>query len=251
MGIALKNIHKSFGEQHVLRGIDLEFKTGEITAVIGPSGTGKSVLLKIIMGLMPSNTGEVLIGNRSMTNAKDDEERREIRKELGVLFQFAALFDSMTVYDNIAFPLRYGQNSIGDEKKVKQRTLTAIEEVGMSGMERSYPGEISIGMRKRVGVARALVTKPKVILFDEPNTGLDPEMGHELYQLIRKSQEEYDFTGIVISHEIPEVFEVCSRAVLLYEGGVQFDGDYEEFKQSEKAIVKQFREGSVEGPIQM
>lgn len=248
--ITVRDITKTFGSQLVLDSISIDFEGGKTTAIVGPSGTGKSVLLKIITGLMDSDSGEVLIEGESMTRADSGSERRRLRERMGVLFQFAALFDSMTIYENVAFPLRYSRKHISKDE-VQRRTLECIDKVGMRGYESAYPGEISIGMRKRIGIARALVGEPEVILFDEPNTGLDPLMGQEIYELIVETQESFGITGIVISHEIPEVFQVCSRVVMLYGGRVQFDGSIDEFKQSDSAVVRQFTTGSVEGPIQI
>ena len=248
--ITVKNIRKSFGEQLVLKDISLEFEQGKTTAIVGPSGTGKSVMLKIITGLLDSDSGEVLVRGESMTKADSAEERRKLRQKMGVLFQFAALFDSLSLYDNVAFPLRHGMDKY-PEKEIQRRSLKCMEQVGMRGYERTLPGEVSIGMRKRIGIARALVTEPEVILFDEPNTGLDPEMGQEIYELIVETQQNFGITGIVISHEIPEVFQVCDSVAMLYDGVVQFDGTVEEFKSIDSPIVQQFIAGSVEGPIQI
>ena len=234
----------------MLDGISLDFERGKTTAIVGPSGTGKSVLLKIITGLLDADSGEVFVNGVSMTAAKSAEERRQIRQQMGVLFQFAALFDSMSLYDNVAFPLRYGRAKF-PETEITRRCLTCIEQVGMRGYECAHPGEVSIGMRKRIGIARALVTEPQVILFDEPNTGLDPEMGQEIYELIVETQRTAGITGIVISHEIPEVFQVCDSVAMLYDGLVQFDGPVAGFKSSNLAIVQQFTAGSIEGPIQI
>jgi phospholipid/cholesterol/gamma-HCH transport system ATP-binding protein len=247
--ISIRNLYKAFGQQIVLNGISADIPSGTTTAVIGPSGTGKSVLLKIITGLMNADSGEVEIHGRSMTSAKDDDERREICGDMGVLFQAGALFDSMNLLDNVAFPLVHRR--IFPEDETFDRSLKCLYDVGLQGYELKLPGEISIGMRKRVGIARALVTEPKTILFDEPNTGLDPLVGQEIYDLIKETQASRGFTGIVVSHEIPEVFQVCERVIMLYNGEVQINGTVGEFLNSRKPVISQFMHGNVDGPITM
>ncbi len=247
--IKIINLKKRFGSQVVLDGINLEIEQGKTTAIIGPSGTGKSVLLKIVTGLLLADGGEVLIDGESMTQAASDDERRRICSRMGVLFQGAALFDSLTLFDNVAFPLRERRKT--PEKEVQQRSLQRLEEVGLRGYELAYPGEVSIGMRKRVGIARALVTNPDILLFDEPNTGLDPQTGQEIYELIKETQESSGFTGIVISHEIPEVFQVCDKVAMLYRGRVQLEGGVQELLKSESPVVKQFVTGGTIGPIEI
>lgn len=252
--ILIRNIHKSFGAQVVLAGISLEIEAGKITAILGPSGTGKSVLLKIITGLERADEGEVYIYGSSMTDARSVREREEICAQMGVLFQRAALFDSMSLYENVAFPLRhrfdFKKKSLS-ESEIKKRVFRRLKEVSMESYANKLPGEVSIGMRKRIGIARALVTDPRIILFDEPNTGLDPEVGQEIYDLIVETQKTGGFTGIIVSHEIPEVFQACDRVAMLYQGLVQEEGSVEEFLASEKPAVKQFIKGDIVGPINM
>lgn len=233
----------------MLDGVNLEIEDGSTMAIVGPSGTGKSVLLKILTGLLDADSGDVLIGGCSMTEARRGRDKRRICAGMGVLFQGAALFDSLTLYDNVAFPLR--QRFKIPEKELVRRVMRCLKEVGLNGYEGAYPGEVSIGMRKRVGIARALVTNPKVLLFDEPNTGLDPETGQEIYDLIAATQRTSGFTGIVVSHEIPEVFQICSRVAMLYRGKVQAEGTVEEFLASQNEVVKQFIRGDKFGPIEI
>lgn len=248
--ISVRNLRKSFGSQVVLDDVSIDIADGRTTAILGPSGTGKSVLLKIITGLLEADAGEVVIDGLSMTAMKSASERLELRSRLGVLFQGAALFDSMNLLDNVAFPLRYGRKSF-PRAEIIDRSFKALDDVGMKQHALSLPGEVSIGMRKRVGVARALVTEPEVILFDEPNTGLDPEMGQDLYELIIETQKRFGITGIVVSHEIPEVFQVCDNVVMLYRGKVQFSGSVEDFHGCNLPVVRQFVHGTIEGPIRM
>jgi len=247
--IRIKDLHKSFGSQQVLRGVNLEIAAGETIAIVGPSGTGKSVLLKIVSGLLEADSGEVWVGDQSVTAAGSSRARQAICENMGILFQSAALFDSMTLYENVAFPLRYNSSLSKDE--IHQRVVKRIDDVGMTGKQFFLPGEVSIGMRKRIGIARALVSEPEIILFDEPNTGLDPYMGQEIYELIAEMQTRAGFTGIVISHEIPEVFQVSSRVAMLYGGVVREMGSVDEFTGSSDEVVRQFIEGRVDGPIKL
>ncbi len=247
--IRIKSLKKSFGTQVVLNDLDLEIAEGKTTAVVGPSGTGKSVLIKIITGLLRADAGEITIGKDVLTPHSSEEERRKICERMGILFQAAALFDSMTLFENVAFPLRHRLKLA--EHEINRRVIQRLGEVGLAGSEKKLPGEVSIGMRKRVGIARALVTNPEILLFDEPNTGLDPEVGQEIYELIAETQKLSQFTGVVISHEIPEVFQVCDRVAMLYNGKVQLEGNIEEFLSTQQPIVRQFIDGNVDGPIQM
>lgn len=233
----------------MLAGVSIAIEPGDTVAVVGPSGTGKSVLLKIVTGLMSADSGEVSIFGDSMTQARSEKQREAIRSRMGVLFQSAALLDSLTLLDNVAFALRYRRCC--SEKEVYKRSMDLLERVGLSGKELALPGEVSIGMRKRVGLARALVTNPEVVLFDEPNTGLDPQTGQEMYELIQDVQEREKITGIVISHEIPEVFQVCHRVIMLYNGVVQEDNAVDKFMASKNPVVEQFVKGRTDGPIQM
>lgn len=245
--ISIRNLSKRFGSQVVLDGVNLEIEEGATTAIVGPSGTGKSVLLKIITGLLDADSGDVIIDNESMCKAPSAAERRRICARMGVLFQAAALFDSINLLDNVAFPLR--ARRLAKEKEAIERSAHWLAEVGLAGYELALPGEISIGMRKRVGIARALVTEPHFLLFDEPNTGLDPQVGQEIYELIIETQRLAGFTGIVVSHEIPEVFQVCNRVAMLYDGKVQHEGSIESFLESQNPVVQQFIRGEREGPI--
>jgi phospholipid/cholesterol/gamma-HCH transport system ATP-binding protein len=246
--ISVENLKKTFGQQVVLDGVSLQIPKGVTTAIIGPSGTGKSVLLKIITGLLTADSGSVMVGSESMTGAKSASERRRICEKMGVLFQGAALFDSLNLIDNVCFPLRY--RKLLPAKEIIFKAAEMLNHVGLSGYEYALPGEVSIGMRKRVGIARALVSEPEFLFFDEPNTGLDPEVGQEIYDLIARLQKENGFTGIVVSHEIPEVFQICDEVVMLYQGQVQVDGPIEQFYESQNPVVQQFVAGSVEGPIE-
>lgn len=247
--IRVENLHKSFGSQVVLDGVSLSIPQGKTTAIVGPSGTGKSVFLKIATGLLEADSGSVWIGEHSMTEAKNAARRRKICEQMGVLFQGAALFDSMSLLDNVCFPLRYRR--LFAPKEIIDRSSAMLSSLGLSGFEYALPGEVSIGMRKRVGIARALVSEPDFLFFDEPNTGLDPLVGQEMYELIAELQKQRGFTGIVISHEIPEVFQICEQVVMLYKGKVVVSGTVEEFFSCEDPVVRQFVNGSIEGPLEI
>lgn len=247
--ISIRGIHKRFGSQVVLDGIDLEIEPGRTTAVVGPSGVGKSVLLKLIMGILDPDGGEILVCGENITKARSERRRNRIRAMLGVLFQSAALFDSLTVYDNLAFPLVERLKCTGRE--VHTRVLAMLEALSLERYASNFPEEISIGIRKRVGMARCLITEPKVLLFDEPNTGLDPLDGQEVYDLIRTCKEKWGFTGVVISHELPEVFQVSDRVAMLLNGKIVEDKTPQELMQSKNPAVIQFLQGRIDGPIKI
>lgn len=247
--IIVRNLTKSFGSQEVLRDINLEFEDGKITTVVGPSGVGKSVLLKIIIGLIRPDGGSVQIGSDVITDLRREAELNRVRRRLGVLFQGAALFDSMTVFDNIAFPLTARGGTSRSE--IYPKVLEMADALGLEEFLPLLPGEISMGTRKRVGLARALITSPEIVLFDEPNTFLDPLVGQEVYDLIKLSRERWKFTGIVISHELPEVFQVSDRVVMLLKGKVIFDGKPEDMLACPDPRVVQFLQGKTDGPIQI
>ena len=246
--IQVKAIEKRFGDQLVLDQISFEVTRGGMLAVVGPSGTGKSVLIKIITGLMMPDAGDVFVDGCSMITSSG-KTRKELCSKMGILFQAAALFDSISLLDNVAYPLRYRERM--HQVKARKKALEFLEQVGLAEYAKDFPNEVSMAMKKRIGIARALVSEPEVIFFDEPNTGLDPETGQEIYDLIRLTHQRFKFTGIVISHEIPEVFQVCDKVAMLYQGKVQALDEVDRFVQTENAVVRQFLRGDTEGPIQM
>lgn len=248
--ISVRDLYKVFGTQVVLDGISLDIEPGKTTAIVGPSGVGKSVLLKLIMGIMRPNRGTILIDGVDITEIESEAELNDLRSHLGVLFQNAALFDSLTVYENVAFPLTERLH-MKRGMKLHQRVLSMLDELSLLPYANKLPGEISMGIRKRVGMARALITEPKVLLFDEPNTGLDPWVGQEVYDLIGECKAKWGFTGIVISHEIPEVFQVSDRVVMLLWGKVVEQGSPDDLMRSTNPAVQQFMSGSVDGPIKI
>lgn len=235
--IEIIDLYKSFGKQEVLTGVNLKINEGEVTAVIGRSGGGKSVLLKHIVGLLKPDRGSIFIKGEDITKLKG-KKLDQIRENIGVVFQGSALFDSMTVYDNIAFPIKEKTKLKKDE--IDSLVKKALADVGLEGMEYKYPAELSGGMKKRVALARALVMKPKIILFDEPTTGLDPILVRTIHKLIRDTQRDYGFTGLIISHEIPEIFEISDKVAMLHDGKIVEVGTPEEIKNSEIDIVRKF-----------
>lgn len=246
--IRVANLHKSFGAQQVLKGINLAFIAGKITTIVGTSGCGKTVLLKHLNALLLPDRGEVLVDGVDITKLRQ-KELYQIRGRFGVLFQGAALLDSMTVFDNVAFPLREktktGESEIG--KKVEDR----LEQVGLEGMGHKYPAELSGGMRKRAGLARALVMDPEIVLFDEPTTGLDPVLATGIHQLIARTQKTFGFTGVVVSHTIPQVFEISDYVAILANGVIEEVNPPQAFQVSKNPVVQQFIQGKTEGPIQV
>jgi len=244
--IKLVDIHKSFGRQKVLDGINLEIEDGKTTVIIGGSGGGKSVLLKHIIGLLRPDSGQVIVDGVDIATL-NDRDMNEIRKKFGMLFQEAALFDSMNVMDNVAFPLR--EHTKKKDNEVRQIVAEMLKAVGLPGVENKMPSELSGGMRKRVGLARAIAMHPQIVLFDEPTTGLDPVMTEAINELIIETQKNFDLTCVVISHDVQSIFTVGHRIAMLYEGKIIEYGTSEEIRESSDPVLKQFLSGSLEGPI--
>lgn len=247
--IRVENVWKSFGKQTVLAGISLQVEEGKTTTIVGPSGVGKSVLLKLILGILEPDSGKVFIGESEMTSADTEAEKNEIRRNLGVLFQSAALLDSISIYENIAFPLTE-RGEMGSSE-INEKVNFMINSLSLEPCITKYPQEVSIGIRKRVGMARALITEPKVLLVDEPNTGLDPLVGQEVYDLIKECKEKWKFTAIVISHELPEVFQVSDHVAMILEGKFIEQGTPEHFIASKNPVIIQFLNGLKDGPIRV
>lgn len=237
--IQLKNIKKSFGSKHILKGIDLKVYEGEVLCIIGRSGTGKSVILKNIIGLLEPDEGEVIVDGE-LFNLAEDAKKREIRKKFGVLFQGAALFDSMNIYDNVAFGMR--RKNI-PESEIKELVPKLLLEVGLKNIEEKMPSELSGGMQKRVGLARSIAMRPQIMMYDEPTTGVDPITGGAVDRLIQKMNETYGITSIVITHDMKSAYRIADRIVMLYEGIVLFEGTAEELQNTDNPIIQQFLEG--------
>jgi phospholipid/cholesterol/gamma-HCH transport system ATP-binding protein len=244
--IRVVDLHKTFGRQHVLKGVNLALEAGKITTIIGGSGSGKTVLLKHLNALLLPDRGGVFVGDQDITKL-NQSALNDVRRKFGVLFQGAALLDSMTVYDNVAFPLR--EKTRFKEPEIEKKVRDSLAQVGLDGMGYKFPAEVSGGMKKRAGLARALVTQPEIMLFDEPTTGLDPLLGKSIHQLIRKMHAAFHFTGVIVSHDIPEVFKISDRIAMLVDGTITEIGTTEEFIASKNPVVRQFLQAETEGPI--
>ena len=213
--IQIESLVKSFGPQPVLRGLSLEVPTGSITVIIGRSGGGKSVLLRHLIGLLYPDAGRVLVDGVDITTLRG-RALDEVRRRYGVVFQGGALFDSLSCHANVAFPLREKLRLPATE--IAKRVDAALGQVGLEGMGAKFPAEISGGMRKRVAIARALVTEPEIVFFDEPTTGLDPVLVNTIHHLILDLHRRFRFTAVVVSHEIPEIFEIADTVAMLHDG---------------------------------
>jgi phospholipid/cholesterol/gamma-HCH transport system ATP-binding protein len=245
--IALEGVARRFGTQDVLRGVSLDVPAGKVTVIIGRSGTGKSVLLKHVMGLMRPDAGAIRVGGVDITRLHAAELRR-VRFRFGMVFQHAALFDSMNVYDNVAFPLR--EHSKLSEAQIRVRVEAMLASVGLANAGGKQVNELSGGMRKRVGVARAMVRGPEFLLYDEPTTGLDPIMTAQIDALIRDTQDANPgLTSLVISHDMSATFRIADKIAMLHEGRVILEGTKETFRTTDDPRVRQFVEGRLDGPI--
>jgi len=245
--IRIVDLHKRLGGLEVLRGVDLEVRREEVIALIGSSGVGKSVLLKHVVGLVRPDRGRVLIDGEDITAARG-RRLEALRRRFGFLFQGGALFDSLTVFDNVALPLR--EKTRLSEEEIRHRVISTLREVGLHDVEGKYPAELSGSMKKRVALARAIIMEPEIMLFDEPTTGLDPIIAKAVNALIKDMHRRLRFTGIIVSHDVPEVFELVDRVAMLHEGRIIAVGTPEEIENSEDPIVRQFVRGELEGPIE-
>jgi phospholipid/cholesterol/gamma-HCH transport system ATP-binding protein len=236
--VAVEGLHKSFGSQKVLNGINLTVSRGETLAVLGRSGTGKSVLLRLIIGLEKPDSGSVLIHGQDIAGLALDQ-LGEIRKKMGFLFQHAALYDSLTVEQNVAFPLRHHRKTMS-KSELGDRVMQLLAEVGMEGHLEKMPSDISGGMQKRVGLARALALDPDILLLDEPTAGLDPISSGEIDDLVLKLQQEHHMASIVVTHDLHSAKTIADRLALLNEGSVVIEGSYEELQRSDIKFVREF-----------
>ncbi len=241
--IKVEKLYKSFDGLEVLRGASFSVGKGQVLALIGRSGFGKSVLLKHIAGLMQPDSGHVIVDRHDMASLKGRDLSR-LRNRLGFLFQSGALFDSMTIFENVAFPLK--EKTKLRENQIREKVIYQLELVGLKGSEEKYPSQISGGMIKRASLARALVEEPEIMLFDEPTTGLDPLTGKSILNLIDSCHKRFGFTGIIVTHEIPKIFEIVDKVAMLHEGEILFEGSPEEIFSSREPLVRSFLSGSIQ-----
>jgi phospholipid/cholesterol/gamma-HCH transport system ATP-binding protein len=247
--IQVKDLHTSFGSKKVLDGVDLEIKDNESMVVIGGSGSGKSVLVKNIIGLLKPDSGTVIIDDVDITAIENDDELGELRKKFGMLFQYAALFDSLTVWENVSFALlRLHEMSDEEARKVATEKLKSV---GLVGVEDLMPAELSGGMKKRVGLARAIAHGPEILIFDEPTTGLDPIMADVIDNLIISVRKELNSTSVAITHDMNSAYKIADRIAMLYNGKIIEIGTPDDIKNTNNPIVSQFIKGSADGPIRI
>jgi phospholipid/cholesterol/gamma-HCH transport system ATP-binding protein len=244
--IIAEDVHKAFGDNHVLNGIDLTVHEGETLVIIGRSGCGKSVFLKHIIGLMKPDAGTITVGGRDVTRSKG-RELNDIRRKFGMVFQGAALFDSLSVGKNVGFFL-YEYSDLSDEE-IADVVEEKLRLVGLENISHMKPAELSGGMKKRVGLARALAHDPQIVLYDEPTTGLDPIMADVINELIIKLDEQLDVTSIAVTHDMASAYKIADRIAMMYGGKIIAVGTPDEIKNSDDAYVQQFIKGEAEGPI--
>lgn len=245
--IEIINLYRSFNGTPVLKGVSLKIGKGELLALIGRSGIGKSVLLKHVVGLMQPDSGSILINNTDINRLRGIQ-LTEIRKQFGFLFQGGALFDSMTVYDNVAFPMR--EKTKMSEAQIKDRVFRELEQMGLKNDWKKFPAELSGGMRKRAALARALVMDPAIMLFDEPTTGLDPIIGQTILDYIQQCHQRLKFTGIIVTHEVAKVFNIVQQVAMIHQGEIIAYGSPDELQKLNNPIFDQFIKGDINGPIQ-
>jgi phospholipid/cholesterol/gamma-HCH transport system ATP-binding protein len=244
--IEIKDVHKCFRWNSVLQGVDLTINKGETMVIIGRSGCGKSVLLKHIIGLLKPDQGQILVDGEDIVSYNDNQLNK-LRQKFGMLFQAAALFDSMTVDENVGLGLR--EHTQMPEPEIKEKVKTTLKLVGLSGIEEKKPAELSGGMKKRVGLARAIAMDPEYVLYDEPTTGVDPIMADVINELIIRLRNTLSITSIAVTHDMVSAYKIADRIAMLYEGKIIFIGTPEETKNTNHPVVRQFIEGSAQGPI--
>jgi phospholipid/cholesterol/gamma-HCH transport system ATP-binding protein len=245
--IAVRDLRKAIGDEEILRGVNLDVVVGETLAIIGRSGGGKSVLLKHLIGLMQPDAGEIWVAGKNITGMRE-RQLTSIRQQVGILFQSGALFDSMTVEENIAFPLR--EAGMRDVRAMRARVNEVLELVELQGENTKMPESLSGGMRKRVGLARAIIRQPSCVLYDEPTSGLDPVVSDSINHLIRRLQARFQMTSIVVTHDMKSAMQVADRIAYLHEGRIYFDGTPAELQQCDDPIIQDFLLGRSEGPAQ-
>ncbi len=244
--VELKGVCKALGGNPILRGVDLSVAAGQTYCIIGRSGTGKSVTLKHIVGLLEADQGKVSVFGHDVSHVSERIFAEE-RKKIGYLFQSGALINWMNVLDNVALPLREHERL--PNKQISQRVAEKLALVGLSGIEQKMPDELSGGMKKRVGLARALIREPQLVLYDEPTSGLDPVMSSQINELILSLQEKLQVTSIVVTHDMASAYAIAGRIGMLYDGKLIEEGTPEQIQATENPVVRQFIEGNVAGPI--
>ncbi|MBI5682241.1 MAG: ABC transporter ATP-binding protein [Deltaproteobacteria bacterium] len=247
--IKIRELKKYFNStKKVLDGVDLDIEQGKITVIIGRSGEGKSVLIKHIIGLLKPDYGSITVDDEELTSM-DERHLNILRKRFGMLFQSAALFDSMTVAENVGFPLK--EHTDMDDKTIMNIVIDKLKRVGLVGVENMMPADLSGGMKKRVGLARAIVMDPEIVLFDEPTTGLDPIMSDSIADLMLTTQRGLKTTYVAITHDIPLTYKIADKIAMLHEGKIIETGTVDEMKSSSNPVLRQFLEGRAEGPIKV
>ena len=246
--IEIRDVHKSFESKHILRGASLIVEKGESPVVIGGSGSGKSVLLKHIIGLLKPDKGTVIVDSADLVMI-DERRLNDIRKKFGMLFQSAALFDSMKVWQNVGFGLK--RHTRMADSEIREIATEKLRMVGLAGVEDEMPSNLSGGMRKRVGLARAIAMEPEILLYDEPTTGLDPIMADAINDLIIKMNEKFNATSVTITHDMVSAFKIADTIAMLYNGVIIAKGTPAEIQESSDPVVRQFVEGRAEGPIKL
>jgi len=246
--IRIEELWKSFGEQEVLRGVSLQVNSGEFVALVGMSGCGKSLLLRHLVRLIKPDAGRVLVDGRDVA-LMPRKELETLRSRVGYVFQSGALFDSETVYDNVAFPLR--EKTRMGESEIRRKIMTELDLVGLKDAGEKYPAQLSGGMLKRVALARTLVRAPEIILFDEPTTGLDPMVVNSILELFDSAHKRLNLTGILVSHEIPEIFGIVQKIAMLHEGKIVAVETPETLRTSPDPVIDQFVNGKLDGPIRL
>lgn len=246
--LSLRDVHKSFGSKAVLRGVDLDIETNQSVVIIGGSGTGKSVILKSILGLIHPDSGQILLEGQRIDTASG-RERDKVLDKIGMLFQGGALFDSLKVWENVAFRLPADKSKMS-RAQAKDWAVEKLKRVGLSGdVADQMPVELSGGMQKRVGLARAIASEPEIIFFDEPTTGLDPIMSGVINELIRTIVSEMGVTAVTITHDMSSVHAIADKVAMLYDGKILWTGNVEEMQSTDNPYVQQFTKGSHQGPI--
>ena len=235
--IAVRDLRRRFGRQQVLDGVNLDIPAGQITTIVGPSGCGKTVLLKHLNLLLRPDSGSIVIDGTDVTAASSRVTDR-VREKLGVLFQAGALFDSMSIFDNVAFPLV--EKTHLSRPEIARQVLEILAQVGLEGMEKKYPSEMSGGMQKRAALARALVRRPKILMLDEPTTGLDPTRTHSIHELVRETQQKFGLTAVMVSHDVPQVFQVSDRIAYMHGGKVELNGTVAEVTRRGQRELPEF-----------